>query len=75
MSTAQNILTETEASLLLSVSVRTLQAWRLRGGGPKYLKFGRSVCYQRDDLQAFIDAAARAHTSQPAPDRDRSGEG
>jgi excisionase family DNA binding protein len=61
---SQDILTETEASTVLSVSVRTLQAWRLRGGGPKYLKFGRSVRYRRDELQAFIEAASRAHTSQ-----------
>ncbi len=64
MDTSQHVLTESEASLFINVPVRTLQAWRLRGGGPKYLKFGRSVRYRRDELQAFIEAASRAHTSQ-----------
>ncbi|KAA6181768.1 helix-turn-helix domain-containing protein [Thiohalocapsa marina] len=38
-----SLLTEREAALILSVSARTLQAWRVSGGGPEYVKLGRAV--------------------------------
>ena len=37
--------TEMQAAIFLGVCVRTLQAWRVRGGGPPYFKIGRSVRY------------------------------
>jgi predicted DNA-binding transcriptional regulator AlpA len=46
-------LNENQAAEFLGISVRTLQAWRVRGGGPRYLKIGRSVRYQRRELVAF----------------------
>jgi Helix-turn-helix domain len=44
---------ELQAALFLGVSVRTLQAWRVRGGGPPYVKIGRTVRYQRRTLLKF----------------------
>jgi helix-turn-helix protein len=44
---------ESQAANLLGVSVRTLQAWRFRGGGPRYIKIGRAVRYQRKVLVSF----------------------
>jgi excisionase family DNA binding protein len=46
-------LNENQAAEYLGVSVRTLQAWRVRGGGPPYVKIGRSVRYQRRALITF----------------------
>ena len=46
-------LNESQAANLLGVSVRTLQAWRLRGRGPRYIKIGRAVRYQRWVLVSF----------------------
>jgi predicted DNA-binding transcriptional regulator AlpA len=46
-------LTENQAADFLGLSVRTLQAWRVRGGGPRYVKIGRAVRYQRRELAAF----------------------
>lgn len=60
------LLSETEAALHLGCSIRTLQSWRLRGGGPRYSKVGRLVRYQSGDLAAFIEAGARRHTSEGA---------
>ena len=39
------LLTEIEAAQLRKQSVRTLQAERLRGGGCRFVKLGRSVRY------------------------------
>jgi predicted DNA-binding transcriptional regulator AlpA len=61
---APEFLNEHQASHLLCQSVRTLQKWRVVGGGPVYHKFGRSVRYSRAELTAWIEARRKAHTSQ-----------
>jgi excisionase family DNA binding protein len=48
-------LTEKQAARLLSVSHRTLQAWRRIGVGPSFIKMGRSVRYRQQDLLAWAD--------------------
>lgn len=56
---------EREAADLLCYSVRALQNWRHRGGGPLYIKVSaRSVRYRRRDLLAWIDARTVANSSQ-----------
>lgn len=50
---------ETEAAELLSVAVRTLQAWRARGVGPEYVKLSRSIRYSREALAAFVAKSTR----------------
>lgn len=50
------LLTEVEAADLLSLSVRTLQAWRTRAFGPAFVRAGRAVRYRRRDLFAWMDA-------------------
>jgi hypothetical protein len=47
------LITENEASRLLSISTRTLQAWRLQGAGPPFVRMGRAVRYQRGALVEF----------------------
>ena len=47
---------ETEAADRLGLSVATLRAWRHRGKGPRFVRFGRAVRYLRGDLGDFIDA-------------------
>jgi hypothetical protein len=46
-------LNENQAAEFLGISVRTLQAWRVSGGGPRYCKIGRAVRYQRRVLVSF----------------------
>ena len=59
------LIDETEAADYLCYSVRALQNWRCRGGGPLFVKIsGRSVRYTRRDLQTWIDAKRVANTSQ-----------
>ena len=61
------LLTEKAAAALLSVSPRTLQCWRVQGGGPRYLKLGAAVRYTEADLSAWIDDQQRANTSDTGP--------
>ena len=58
------VLTTQEAADLLKVKRQTLEAWRLRGGGPAYLKFGKAVRYRESDLDDFIKKSVRHSTSE-----------
>ena len=62
-SPATALLTEHDAAALLNVSHRTLQAWRLRGNGPAYVKLGNAVRYDRATLDRFIAENTRANTA------------
>lgn len=57
---------EREAASILCYSVRALQNWRHRGGGPAYVKVSsRSVRYRRADLEQWIEDRTVSHSSQP----------
>lgn len=59
------LMTETEAAGFLCYSKRALQNWRVRGGGPEYVKVnGNSVRYQMRDLTSWIDARKQNHSAQ-----------
>ncbi len=46
-----------EAAYVLALSPRSLEAWRVRGGGPRYLRLSaRAVRYRRS---ALLDWAAK----------------
>lgn len=47
----------TEASDILGLAQKTLSRWRWAGKGPVHRKFGSSVRYSLDDLEAFAAAA------------------
>jgi len=57
------LLNEHEAAELLSLSVRTLQQWRVNGRGPAFLKLMAAVRYSRSDLEAFIASGRRGSTA------------
>ena len=57
------LINEGEAARFLGYSVRTLQNWRVRGGGPAFVKVSsRSVRYRRRDLNQWADARILTHT-------------
>jgi excisionase family DNA binding protein len=58
------LLTEVQAAEYLALSVRTLQAWRVRGGSPPYQKIGRAVRYSRRALIAWADAHTVTSTTE-----------
>lgn len=49
-----------DAAAYLSLSRRTLEAWRLQGRGPTYVKLGRKVVYRPEDLDAFAENGTHA---------------
>ena len=53
---ADALLREQDAADFLSLSVRTLQSWRIRLAGPPFVQVGRAVRYRRRDLLVWIDA-------------------
>ena len=58
------LITERDAADFLGYTMRALQNWRVRGGGPVYVKVSnRSIRYRRRDLQAWIESKLAEHTS------------
>lgn len=59
-----NFLDSSRAADYLGVKRTTMEAWRCRGGGPKFVKLGRLVKYRQSDLDDFIEARVRSNTSE-----------
>jgi excisionase family DNA binding protein len=57
------LVTEREAAEMLGVRPRTLQAYRLSGGGAPFVKLGRLVRYRISDLEAWAAEHLRTSTS------------
>ena len=49
-------ISEKEAARFLSVSPRTLQAWRHQCKGPAFTRAGRAIRYRKCDLVKWLDA-------------------
>ena len=65
-----------EVAFLLGLSVRTLEAKRLRGGGVPFIALSRrAVRYRRSDLREFIEARRRRSTSDPGANASAPAEG
>ena len=52
-----------KAAGYLDLKKSTLEAWRVRGSGPVFLKLGKAVRYRKEDLDAFINARKCTSTS------------
>ena len=60
---SNSALTEDQLSTKLGIDKRTLQAWRLRGGGPDFCKFGRAVRYFPIAVDAWAKQSVFSSTS------------
>jgi predicted DNA-binding transcriptional regulator AlpA len=49
-----SLLTESQVSERLQVSLACLRRWRLRGEGPLYIKVGPLVRYRPEDVDGWI---------------------
>lgn len=59
-----------QAAYWLGLSHRTLEGYRVSGGGPVFHRFGNRVRYRRSDLDAW--AAKRRVTTTAQADRLRA---
>jgi len=61
-------LTTTEAAAFLRLSPRTLERYRVEGGGPRFLKAGRGkrarVLYREEDLITWLESVSFTTTSE-----------
>lgn len=55
------LLKERDAARVLTISTRTLQAWRTRGVGPAFVRIGRAVRYRLSAMMEFMNS----NTHQP----------
>lgn len=55
---------ERETARILGISVRTLQTWRVTGGGPPFVKVGAAVRYNPDRLADWLAARTVGSTAQ-----------
>ncbi len=62
---ATAVLDTRAAADFLGVSARTLEGFRVRGGGPRFVKIGGAVRYRVESLDAFLRQQERASTSDP----------
>jgi len=59
------LVNETEAASFVGYTIRAMQGWRVKGGGPKFIKVSaRSIRYRRRDLIEWAEARLRANTSE-----------
>ncbi len=75
----RRLVTTGEAAELLGVSPRTLECWRGRGGGPRYIRMlpevgraCRAVRYRLSDIDVWIEAREVPAELDPLPTEDVS---
>ena len=67
------LLTTDEAAAYLRLSPRTLERYRVTGGGAgAYVKLGRRVFYEKRALDDWLELRRRRSTSDPGPPPPRS---
>ena len=54
------------AAAYLNLKPSTLNCWRCRGEGPRFVKFGKSVRYRQKDLDEWVESRLYENTSQEA---------
>ena len=58
-----DLLDEARLASKLNVSRSTLQSWRYRGCGPRFIKIGRLIRYRAADVDAYLRAQTRGGLS------------
>lgn len=61
----KNLLAPDSAAAVLAISPKTLEAMRVRGNGPAWVKVSaRRVAYRVEDLEAYVKARTFSSTSE-----------
>ena len=73
--TASAVLGEKEAATYINLTPRFLQARRVRGGGPRFIRFSRTrIGYRVADLDKWLESLVVGSTSDQTP-AERAGAG
>ncbi|HKB59833.1 MAG TPA: helix-turn-helix domain-containing protein [Gallionellaceae bacterium] len=64
--TAQVMLNTRDAAAFLGGSPTTLEIWRIRGSGPRFVKIGARVFYRKQDLENYVAENIRTSTAAAA---------
>lgn len=64
LTSSNTLIDERDLSRMLGVSVRTVQSWRVKGGGPVFLKINnRLVRYRQSDVDVWLISLTATNTS------------
>lgn len=55
----EKMLSQQQVAQILGVSTKTLEYWRWKKKGPKFLKIGRLARYRESDIIAYIQSLVR----------------
>ena len=59
------LLNERDVAALLGITTRALQAWRVRGYGPRFARISpRAIRYRRKDVEAWVAQQMKSSTSE-----------
>ena len=59
------LVNENEAASFIGYTIRALQGWRVKGGGPQFIRVSaRSIRYRRRDLIEWAEARLKRTTSE-----------
>lgn len=59
------LINENEAAFFVGYTIRALQGWRVKGGGPMFVRVsGRSIRYRRRDLIDWAEERLKRTTSE-----------
>lgn len=56
-----------QAAEILGLKPSTLEVYRVRGVGPRWIRIGRKVLYPEDELQTFLSGLKRRQSTSEAP--------
>lgn len=62
-----SLLDQSRVAEILGTTTKFLEARRVRGGGPPFIRVGRLVRYRRSDVIAWLDSRCCTSTSTPRP--------
>jgi len=60
----EKLLRTEDVANLLGVPAKTLEMWRYRGTGPRFVKLGRLVRYVESDLDEWVRSGTRTNTAE-----------
>ena len=64
---ADPVLDTVSAAPLIGVKPATLEVWRCKGIGPRFVKSGARVVYRLSDINAYLDSRTRTSTADQGP--------